>query len=233
MFVLGVDPGLSRCGFGLVEGIDGPVRRGVARLRAVRHGVLSTPPTDALPSRLASMHAQLRSVILEHRPDVVVVERVFFQTNARTAMGVAQASGLALAIAHDAGCEVVQYTSNEVKQSVTGFGGAQKAQVQRMVASMLGLAEIPRPADAADALALALHHLGLAPLTARVRSQVGADPTAGLRVASSVGGSDGASLLGNARVAGSAGGVRLAAGAAGARGSAQPRVAARAHAGKR
>ncbi len=99
---------------------------------------------------------------------MVAVERLFFQVNARTAMSVGQASGLVLAAATQAGWDVVQYTPNEVKQAVAGYGAATKEQVQRMVASLLGLPEPPRPADAADALALALCHLAVAPLAARV-----------------------------------------------------------------
>ena len=201
MFVLGIDPGLSRCGFGLV-------RRTRHVSEAVDHGVLQTPPTDELPSRLAAMNAMLRSLIALHRPDVVVVERVFFQTNARTAMGVAQASGLALAAAQDAGCGIAQYTANEVKLAITGFGGASKDQVQRMVQRLLRLESPPKPADAADALALALHHLAIAPLQARVGDAASAAP---LRIASSVGGAATAtSGLGNARIATRVGGVRLA-----------------------
>jgi crossover junction endodeoxyribonuclease RuvC len=202
MFVLGIDPGLSRCGFGLVE---------QSRRKPMMHdyGVMTTPHTDELPHRLASMLGQMQQLFEKHNPDVVVVERVFFQTNARTAMGVAQASGLALALAFQRGCVVAQYTANEVKQSITGFGAADKAQVQQMVARALGLKTIPKPADAADALALALHHLGCAPLTARVASSIGGS---GLedRIASAIGGGGG-SALGNAKIATSVGGVRLSA----------------------
>ena len=162
MFALGIDPGVSRCGFGLVG-------RHAGEYRAVTAGVLTTPPAHPLPERLASLAAELAALIAEHRPDVVVVERVFFQTNVRTAMSVGQASGLALAAAATAGCTVVQYTANEVKQSVTGYGAATKEQVQRMVQSLLALPAPPRPADAADALALALCHLGIAPRLERVR----------------------------------------------------------------
>lgn len=109
------------------------------------------------------MAADLRSLIAECNPDAVAVERIFFQTNVRTAISVAQASGVALAIAAAAGCEVAQYTPNEVKQAVAGYGAATKEQVQRMVTTQLGLAERPRPVDAADALALALCHLTVAP----------------------------------------------------------------------
>ena len=162
MFVLGIDPGLSRCGYGAVR------RDGGAPLRAIACGVITTPPTDALPDRLATLSRELRSLLVELQPDAVVVERVFFQTNVRTAMSVGQASGLALAAAAEAGCEVVQYTANEVKQAVTGYGAAPKEQVQRMVQSLLSLSEVPKPADAADALALALCHHAVAPMLARV-----------------------------------------------------------------
>ncbi len=164
MFVLGVDPGVSRCGYGCVEGRPG------ATPRAVAVGVLTTPPSDALPERLASLDRDLRSLVAEFRPSVVAVERLFFQTNARTAMSVGQASGLALVAAAQGGCQVVQYTPNEVKQAVAGYGSAPKEQVQRMVQSLLRLPEVPSPPDAADALALALCHLAMAPLRARVGS---------------------------------------------------------------
>jgi crossover junction endodeoxyribonuclease RuvC len=170
VFALGIDPGVSRCGFGLVA-------RDRTGYRAVTAGVITTPPADPLPERLASLAAELEALIAEHRPDVVVVERVFFQTNVRTAMSVGQASGLALAAAAAAGCEVVQYTANEVKQSVTGYGAATKEQVQRMVQSLLCLPTVPRPPPAADALALALCHLAVAPRLERVR-----DAGAGARI---------------------------------------------------
>jgi len=161
VFVLGIDPGLTRCGYGLVA------RQGQG-LRAVTAGVVATDAADPLPERLARLQGELRALVAELEPAVVAVERVFFQVNARTAMSVGQASGLALAAAAAAGCQVVQYTANEVKQAVTGYGAAPKEQVQRMVAAQLGLAERPRPADAADALALAVCHHAMAPLRARL-----------------------------------------------------------------
>jgi crossover junction endodeoxyribonuclease RuvC len=161
MFVLGIDPGLSRCGYGCVE------REGKTT-RPVAFGVITTPTGDPLPQRLAAVDHDIRALLTELRPQVVAVERLFFQVNARTAMSVGQASGLALAAAAGAGCEVVEYTPNEVKMAVAGYGAAPKEQVQRMVASLLGLAEPPRPADAADALALALCHLAMAPLAGRI-----------------------------------------------------------------
>ena len=165
MFVLGIDPGVSRCGYGCVA----PAAKGA---RAVAAGVITTPPGDPLPLRLAALDRELRALLDEVEPQVVVVERVFFQTNVRTAMSVGQASGLALAAAAQAGCEVVEYTPNQVKQAVAGYGGADKAQVQRMVQALLGLAARPKPPDAADALALALCHLAMAPLRARVAAAV-------------------------------------------------------------
>jgi crossover junction endodeoxyribonuclease RuvC len=159
VFALGIDPGLSRCGYGAVEQADGT-------LRAVAVGHLSTPPDQPLSERLGTLLGDLQDLMDEIRPDVVVVERVLFQVNARTAMSVGQASGLALAVAARAGCPVVQYSPNEVKQAVTGYGSATKDQVQRMVQVLLGLAEPPKPADRADALALAVCHLSGARLHA-------------------------------------------------------------------
>lgn len=156
MFVLGIDPGLSRCGYGCVEPHrDGP--------RAVAIGVITTPPTAALPDRLAELQAELRALITELRPAAVAVERVFFQVNVRTAMSVGQASGIAMAEAASAGCRVAQYTPNQVKEAVAGHGSADKEQVQQMVQTLLRLPEPPRPADAADAAALALCHLAYEP----------------------------------------------------------------------
>lgn len=157
MFVLGVDPGLSRCGYGLLQ----QARDG--RHRALAAGVIVTAPANPLPERLNVVHRELRALVAEYQPQVMVVERVFFQVNARTAMSVGQVSGLALVAASDAGCEVFQYTSNEVKQAVVGYGSATKRQVQRMVARSLALASLPHPPDAADALALALCHLATVP----------------------------------------------------------------------
>jgi crossover junction endodeoxyribonuclease RuvC len=164
VFVLGVDPGVSRCGYGALEAAGAA---GVAP-RVLSAGVIRTPKDEALPERLASLQAELRGLLAEVKPDAVVVERVFFQTNVRTAMSVGQASGLALAAAAEAGCTVVQYTANEVKLAITGYGAATKAQVQRMVQAQLGLAAPPEPPDVADALALALCHTTLAPRQARI-----------------------------------------------------------------
>ena len=161
VFVLGVDPGLTRCGYGAVRRVGGEVS-------AVAAGVLTTAPSSELPVRLAELQLALRALLVELRPDVVAVERVFFQANVRTAMSVGQVSGLVLAEAVNAGCAVSQHTPSEVKLAVAGHGAAPKEQVQRMVQAQLALAERPRPPDAADALALALCHLAGARLQARV-----------------------------------------------------------------
>jgi crossover junction endodeoxyribonuclease RuvC len=163
VFVLGIDPGLTRCGYGAVA-------REPSGLRAVAAGVLRTDPAVDVALRLAELQAGIRALLGELTPDVVAVERLFFQSNVRTAMSVGQASGVVLAEAAAAGRPVVQYTPNEVKSAVTGSGGAGKEQVQRMVQAILGLATVPKPADAADALALALTHHARAPLAAAVRS---------------------------------------------------------------
>lgn len=172
MFVLGIDPGLSRCGYGVV-------RQYGSHLAATAGGVVTTDPETPLPERLHTMLVELRGLVRDVRPDAVVVERVFFQTNARTAMATGQAGGLALVAAQEAGCEIAQYTSNEVKMAVVGFGSASKDQVQRMVAALLDLPEPPSPPDVADALALALCHLTAQPLRRAIEA---ADASSGHRL---------------------------------------------------
>jgi crossover junction endodeoxyribonuclease RuvC len=164
MFVMGIDPGLTRCGYGVV-------RRGAGAMHAVAAGVITTPVESGVPARLAALGSELRELMSEFSPAVVVVERVLFQANARTAMAVGQASGMALAAASDTGAEVVQYSPNEVKLAVTGYGAATKAQMQAMVQRLLSLADLPRPPDVADALALAICHMARAPLAARIGAQ--------------------------------------------------------------
>jgi crossover junction endodeoxyribonuclease RuvC len=159
--VLGIDPGLSRCGYGIVA-------RHRNQPRALGCGVIRTPPDDPLPQRLLALDDELRLLIAETRPSAVAVERVLFQSNARTAMSVGQASGLALVAAARVGIPVALYSPNEVKLAVTGDGRADKAAVQMMVARVLNLKEIPKPPDAADALALACCHIWRAPLAAQV-----------------------------------------------------------------
>jgi crossover junction endodeoxyribonuclease RuvC len=158
--VLGIDPGVSRCGYGVV-------RRDGSRFRAVAYGVIRTPPRDELPDRLATLLRELGALFDEYRPSALAVERVLFQVNTRTAMSVGQASGLALALAGRAGVPVAHYSPNEVKLAVAGDGGAGKFEVQQMVMRLLLLGELPDPPDAADALALALCHWWRAPLAAQ------------------------------------------------------------------
>ncbi len=161
--VLGIDPGVSRCGYGVVA------RNGGAMV-ALACGVIRTSPRDELPSRLRELDDELTALVAQVRPSVLSVERVLFQNNARTAMSVGQASGLALVAAARAGIPVVQYSPNEVKLAVTGDGRADKTAVQTMVTRLLRLAEVPQPADAADALALACCHIGRARMFEQVRA---------------------------------------------------------------
>ena len=158
---MGVDPGLTRCGYAVLRS-DG------AAVRPLALCVIRTAATDPLPRRLADLQRELVALLDEFRPDAVAVEQVFFQNNVRTAMSVGQASGIALAEAASRGCDVVQFTPSQVKDSVAGWGGAEKAQVQKMVQARLGLATAPKPADAADAAALALCYLAAAPMRRRV-----------------------------------------------------------------
>ena len=159
--VLGIDPGVSRCGYGAVAR-----REGALHARAC--GVIRTSPADPLPDRLRALADELGALVAELRPSAVAVERVLFQANVRTAMSVGQASGVALVVAARAGVPVTQYSPNEVKLAVTGDGRADKRAVQTMVTRLLGLADVPKPPDAADALALACCHLGRSRLLERV-----------------------------------------------------------------
>jgi crossover junction endodeoxyribonuclease RuvC len=169
--VLGIDPGVSRCGYGAV------IREGSV-VGAVSYGVIRTSPDDPLPERLAQLAAELADLVSELRPCAMAVERVLFQNNARTAISVGQASGLALVAAARVGIPVEQYSPNEVKLAVAGHGGADKEQVQLMVTRLLRLGEVPSPPDAADALALALCHEWSAPMRARVGASTGGnDPS--------------------------------------------------------
>lgn len=151
--VLGVDPGLTRCGIGVVRGSVG------RPLTMIDVGVVRTPPDLDIARRLHQLEQALEARIVEHRPDVVAVERVFAQHNVRTVMGTAQASAIAMVVAARHGIAVHLHTPSEVKASVTGSGRADKAQVAQMVTRLLRLAEAPKPVDATDALALAICHV--------------------------------------------------------------------------
>jgi crossover junction endodeoxyribonuclease RuvC len=153
MRVLGVDPGLTRCGLGIVEG-----GQGVA-LRLIGTTVVSTPAGADIGSRLLAIEERIEAWLGEYQPDAVAVERVFSQHNLRTVMGTAQAGAVAILCAARHGVPVALHTPSEVKAAVTGSGRADKAQVTHMVTRLLRLSDPPRPADAADALALAICHL--------------------------------------------------------------------------
>ncbi|MCZ7413310.1 MULTISPECIES: crossover junction endodeoxyribonuclease RuvC [unclassified Streptomyces] len=163
MRVLGVDPGLTRCGVGVVEGTAG------RPLTMVAAGVVRTPAEAEVPRRLVEIERGLEEWLDEHRPTAVAVERVFSQHNVRTVMGTAQASAVAMLCAARRGLPVALHTPSEVKASVTGSGRAEKAQVGAMVTRLLRLSEAPRPADAADALALAICHIWRAPALGRLQ----------------------------------------------------------------
>jgi crossover junction endodeoxyribonuclease RuvC len=152
MRVLGIDPGLTRCGIGVV---DVAADR---RATLVFVDVVRTPADMPLAERLLAVSSGIRAVLAEHRPTAMAVERVFAQHNLRTVMGTAQASGIALALGAEHGLDVGLHTPSEVKAAITGYGSADKAQVGTMVARVLRLEAVPRPADAADALALAICH---------------------------------------------------------------------------
>ena len=170
MRVLGVDPGLTRCGIGVVDGAPG------RRLTLVRVEVIRTPADADLAHRLLGIERALEIVLDAVQPDAVAVERVFSQHNVRTVMGTAQAGAVAITCAARRGIPVVLHTPSEVKAAVTGSGRADKDQVGVMVARLLGLSEIPKPADAADALALAICHLWRGDSSARLAAAAAAAP---------------------------------------------------------
>ncbi|WP_405151982.1 crossover junction endodeoxyribonuclease RuvC [Sphaerisporangium sp. NBC_01403] len=153
MRVMGVDPGLTRCGLGAVEGRAG------APLELVKVGVARTPAGEDIGARLVAIEAEIERWLDEVRPDAVAVERVFSQSNLRTVMGTAQASAVAIVCAARRGLPVALHTPSEVKAAITGYGNADKAQVGTMVTRLLRLDAMPKPADAADALALAICHI--------------------------------------------------------------------------
>jgi crossover junction endodeoxyribonuclease RuvC len=153
MMVIGIDPGTATTGFGLVlEEEDGS-------LKVIDYGAIQTPPGIAMPERLLSLYERLKEVLLLHRPESGAVEKLFFQRNVTTAISVGQARGVALLALAQMKLPVMEYTPLEIKQAVAGFGGAGKMQVQQMVRALLNMDEIPRPDDAADALAVAICHL--------------------------------------------------------------------------
>ena len=151
--VLGIDPGLTRCGIGVVDALGG------RRARLVHAGVIRSDSEDPLERRLLVIARGLRAALEEHAPDAVAVERVFSQANTSTVIGTAQVSGVALLEAHERGIPVALHTPSEVKAAVTGSGRADKKQIQTVLTKLLGLEAPPQPADAADAVAIALTQL--------------------------------------------------------------------------
>ncbi len=161
MRTLGIDPGTARLGYGVVD--DQP------RPRAVIFGVVETASSEAMAARLSQLFDAVTALIEEHRPDAVAVEQLFFARNVTNALAVGQARGVVLLAAARAGVEIAEYTPSEVKQAVSGYGKADKGQMQEMVRIILGLERVPRPDDAADALAIALCHAQTAPFLERTR----------------------------------------------------------------
>jgi crossover junction endodeoxyribonuclease RuvC len=149
VIILGIDPGTAALGYGVIE-------RSGGRLRAIDHGCLVTSPDLPMPERLLAVHGLLDDLLSLHQPAIVAVERLFFSRNVQTAIAVGQARGVVLLAAAQHGAPVREATPNEVKSAIAGYGAADKEQVQRMVQLVLGMSELPRPDDAADALAIAV-----------------------------------------------------------------------------
>ena len=175
MRVLGVDPGLTRCGLGVVDGEPG------RPLTMVAVGVVRTSPDAAIGTRLVGIEEAVEAWLDLHQPDAVAVERVFSQHNVRTVMGTAQASAVAIVAAARRGLPVALHTPSEVKAAVTGSGRADKAQVGSMVTRLLRLDEPPKPADAADALALAICHIWRGGAQQRIAAALAASQRGGAR----------------------------------------------------
>jgi crossover junction endodeoxyribonuclease RuvC len=153
MLAIGIDPGTAITGYGLVSEEDD------GSLKVVNYGVILTSADDAMPDRLVHLYQQLKNIIELHSPQSGAVEKLFFARNVRTALTVGQARGVALLALAESEVSIAEYSPNEIKQAVVGYGGADKNQVQKMVQAILELDQIPHPDDAADALAVAICHL--------------------------------------------------------------------------
>jgi crossover junction endodeoxyribonuclease RuvC len=153
MLVIGIDPGTATTGYGIVE------ENQRKEIRAIAYGIIKTEPNIPAEQRLLEIYEQLNELILLHRPDTGAVEKLFFSKNVTTAIAVGQARGVILLSLASAHIPLVEYTPNEIKQAVTGYGGADKKQIQEMIRTILNLDSIPKPDDAADALAIALCHV--------------------------------------------------------------------------
>jgi len=150
---LGIDPGTAITGYGLVRVSPN------GDLVAVKYGVINTPKTDSPPARLETIYDQMTDLLKEHKPDIAAVEKLFFARDVTTGIAVGQARGVVMLALQQAGLEIFEYTPKEIKNAVAGYGGADKRQVQEMVRALLQLDSIPKPDDAADALAVAITHL--------------------------------------------------------------------------
>lgn len=159
MITLGVDPGTALLGFGLVRGDDD--------VELMTYGVVETSKAESMPERLKRLYDSVWELIREHEPDVLAIEQLFFSRNVTTALAVGQARGVVLLAAAQHGMDVFEYKPSEVKQTISGYGNADKPQMQEMVRMLLGLPDIPRPDDAADALAVALCHVQMSRLSRR------------------------------------------------------------------
>ncbi len=182
--VLGVDPGLTRCGIGVVEGPP-------SSPTLVAKELIRTPREDPLEQRLDALHRGVAGAIARYRPHAIAVERVLFSSNVRSAMATGQAAGVALLAAAQSGLPVTPYSPNDVKLTVAGHGGADKDEVGRMVAIQLGLTAVPRPADVADALAIALTHLARSRVAAATEATPAGSVLADAEAAARAGGRGG------------------------------------------
>lgn len=155
--ILGIDPGIARMGYGIIDAVGN-------RLKAVGYGCIETPPEWTVPKRLQFIYQELSKITLEYQPDTMSIEELFFYKNTTTAFVVGQARGVALLAGMDANLTMAEYTPMQVKLAVTGYGKADKKQIQEMVRVLLNLTEVPKPDDTADALAIAITHAHSAPL---------------------------------------------------------------------
>ena len=164
MIILGIDPGTATTGYGLIEEKSG-------KLALVDYGVIITEPKMTLEQRLERLYDQLGDIIDEYNPDEIAVEQLFFSNNVKTAMAVGQARGVILLATQKAGVPMSEYTPNQVKNGICGYGAADKKQVQKMVQMLLNLTELPQPDDAADALAIAICHASAGNIESRIKNQ--------------------------------------------------------------
>jgi len=165
MRILGIDPGYGRTGYGVIDLIGN-------RMVSVEYGCIETKPNTPMPDRLLDIYLAVKDVIARLQPDCMAIEQLFFSKNVTTGLDVAQARGVVLLAAREAQLSIGEYKPNQVKQSVAGYGSAEKKQMQEMVRMFLGLTKIPKPDDAADALAVAITHGHMAPFVNRVERKM-------------------------------------------------------------